>query len=66
MIGCAHGLSMIGRLREFKKWRPNVPISKDVRAWWIYAIKCHFSDCTCVLLLYIILIIIFSWSCIKK
>lgn len=51
MIGCAHGLDMIGRLREFKKWRPNVPVSKDVRAWWIYAIKCHFSDCQCAFLL---------------
>lgn len=49
MIGCSHGLTMIGRLREFRQWRPNTPVLKHARAWWIYAVKCHYPDFNCLL-----------------
>ncbi|XP_060529289.1 intermembrane lipid transfer protein Vps13D isoform X2 [Cylas formicarius] len=40
VISCIKGLDKIGRLREYKWFKPFTSVKEDPRAWWLYAISC--------------------------
>lgn len=44
MVKCIRGLENVARLRSYKQYRPVTAVSEDPRAWWLYAICCHFPD----------------------
>lgn len=44
MVKCIRGLENVARLRTYKQYRPVTAVSEDPRAWWLYAICCHFPD----------------------
>lgn len=44
VVKCINGLEDVARLRRYKKFRPLGAVSEDPRAWWLYAVCCHFPD----------------------
>jgi vacuolar protein sorting-associated protein 13D len=40
MVGCVKGLHVIEKCCCYRKWRPDVSVHEDVRAWWLYAARC--------------------------
>lgn len=44
MVYCIRGLGDIARFRSYRKYKPVCTIKEDARAWWLYAISCHYPD----------------------
>jgi vacuolar protein sorting-associated protein 13D len=40
MVTCVKGLQVIEKCCRYRKWRPNVTVHKNARAWWLYAARC--------------------------
>lgn len=41
---CIKGLDDVARYRRYRKYKPSCTIKEDARAWWLYALSCHYPN----------------------
>ncbi|XP_050665458.1 intermembrane lipid transfer protein Vps13D-like [Leptidea sinapis] len=51
MCGCVRGLERIGRLRDVRALRPDVPLNGHARLWWQYAVAAHLPHHACAFII---------------